>query len=1142
MSERTEIVLLDHASGNGHDWANTSIETFLDEQFPAAPTSSNGENSSVSSAVSTLVLCHDLLSALCHAGRSHQQRFLDAIRRCPNVVKVLLKMDDIPTEEAGDTTSDDMIPIYIELGQALGAMVELETLGVVLVDLTMINLIAHLLIGVKQISRLEWTCRMTHNNDAANEATSTHFLLDCLKIHENLFSVKVDAASEQGMAVACEMFAQAPNLVECEFGSSTWTNLSLSRPNHVEALVRVMASPFVIDVRLRMISMTTETAADAFCTSLATITLGSLTLTKLAVPVTRQRLYGQALSKASLLRIAYEDCVVDSELLVGMADAFHCNQTLEIIDFGQCRMHNNESHGLVSLLRQVARSSNLKTLCPPTCTWTRPLDAAWGNCLQHGSLRKARIVGRNDGIAGEPFTDVANAISQSKTLDSLHFDVSNVHDKDYGVVADAVGACTSLKCLTVCFHQWTADSLISVLHKIRNNKNLKSLTFEVDYFLQPRVNSYAAVAAIVEVAKKCFHLTTLRLVSHDELCDPLEWELNRSLSLITRLNEAGRKYLLEKQVYRGAGLRVLEAVNDDLSCIFLHMTENPQLCEIGGTCHNKVAASDEPERSQRQTRKALCGAFSLLGLLLNYRFVVSHHQRFEPMRHAPKFSRPSNIHHSIISRQVVVIVSLPSTESTMEALSPNSYAVMVTKLHAERVSRFLLGKDSHFALEDQQQSSDDKGFASSGSKRTRNADDDEADQESYFYSNDDNIKLLDDPALTGVSRARRGYFLLLVKNAQNSIASMSPMGRQNISFIGRLTHSMQRLNETAIAATNPAKEGGIATTDSTMTSIWNVIVEGGFDLTKHCLRIECHPRNQLDYICDHLDHAVSQRKKESNDTLSNDNDQLIQFTASRSKCTHRLTIILLPTRVYWGLENTQDHSDIMNAPLNDRANAEITTTPCNPENEEDFTDNLDAATPLSRAYYKLQEVWTDYGLRENSEKLQLHSGGGSGLDIGASPGGWTQVMVNSMNLSNVVALDPARLAKRVIGLPQVTHVPSRLDDESVDLSKHGPFRIVVCDASVLWHTLLDVLLQSFARINATWTAPVTFVVTMKLPFKTLQSIQRQIRQMKERVPTFAEGLAKILFPKRSVRCRHRLLHLMANSDSERTLIVFFMER
>jgi hypothetical protein len=51
------------------------------------------------------------------------------------------------------------------------------------------------------------------------------------------------------------------------------------------------------------------------------------------------------------------------------------------------------------------------------------------------------------------------------------------------------------------------------------------------------------------------------------------------LRSILRLNGAGRGYLVDCQgsvVSKGVG--VLSAVSDDLNCVFLHLLENPSLC------------------------------------------------------------------------------------------------------------------------------------------------------------------------------------------------------------------------------------------------------------------------------------------------------------------------------------------------------------------------------------------------------------------------------------------------------------------------------------------------------------------------------------------------------------------------------------
>jgi hypothetical protein len=48
-----------------------------------------------------------------------------------------------------------------------------------------------------------------------------------------------------------------------------------------------------------------------------------------------------------------------------------------------------------------------------------------------------------------------------------------------------------------------------------------------------------------------------------------------------RLNEAGRQYLVKYGSSISKGVDVLSAVSDDINCLFLHLLENPRLCDRG---------------------------------------------------------------------------------------------------------------------------------------------------------------------------------------------------------------------------------------------------------------------------------------------------------------------------------------------------------------------------------------------------------------------------------------------------------------------------------------------------------------------------------------------------------------------------------
>jgi hypothetical protein len=66
---------------------------------------------------------------------------------------------------------------------------------------------------------------------------------------------------------------------------------------------------------------------------------------------------------------------------------------------------------------------------------------------------------------------------------------------------------------------------------------------------------------------------------------------DRTVKAILRLNGAGRRYLIEDGSSISKGVDVLSNVNDDIECVFLHLLENPSLCDR--------KAAETTTRSQR---------------------------------------------------------------------------------------------------------------------------------------------------------------------------------------------------------------------------------------------------------------------------------------------------------------------------------------------------------------------------------------------------------------------------------------------------------------------------------------------------------------------------------------------------------------
>lgn len=409
-------------------------------------------------------------------------------------------------------------------------------------------------------------------------------------------------------------------------------------------------------------------------------------------------------------------------------------------------------------------------------------------------------------------------------------------------------------------------------------------------------------------------------------------------------------------------------------------------------------------------------------------------------------------------------------------LPEQTFAIMVHKLYAERVQDFLL-------------------LNGGWNEERRQL----------------HVKILDTPEISGVSRARRGFLLLLLEKAKRPVDSLPHMARQNISWIGRITHH-----------------------SDDQALIWTTLLEGGFQIQRDSLRVDVYPRAKTDAICLCLQSSSAESLGRA--MPLDPYEGCIPMTMSASKCSHRLTVVCIgESSFYWGIMNRQSNEDarILNMNLNHNAADEIVVEAADSKTGKEINSSVEATVPLSRAYYKLNQVWDDYLSTETS--LQLDRG--SAIDLGACPGGWTQVLVHKMGLPTVVAVDPGRPADRILFLPQVTHIPSRI--KSASITPYGPFSIVVCDASDIWIEMMNQLVEEVAG-KGDWLIPAVVVVTLKLPHQTVGSIQRHLHWLTERLPPQLYGMSKKMYPMASqVGVRFQIVHLMANSASERTLISIF---
>jgi hypothetical protein len=108
------------------------------------------------------------------------------------------------------------------------------------------------------------------------------------------------------------------------------------------------------------------------------------------------------------------------------------------------------------------------------------------------------------------------------------------------------------------------------------------------------------------------------------------------------------------------------------------------------------------------------------------------------------------------------------------------------------------------------------------------------------------------------------------------------------------------------------------------------------------------------------------------------------------------------------------------------------------------------------------------------------------------------------------------------------------------------YSYLVCDASVQWNLLLPMILHQLQQPNnmniIQWTVPSAAIVTLKLPYKRIHSIRSHVLDIQKQVPLFLQRLLTIMYGNQkstTISSRYRIIHCMANSESERTLLAIF---
>jgi hypothetical protein len=111
---------------------------------------------------------------------------------------------------------------------------------------------------------------------------------------------------------------------------------------------------------------------------------------------------------------------------------------------------------------------------------------------------------------------------------------------------------------------------MAIVTALQHNTTLKILDIHFRHFNENHRLTRDEGKQMAALLKKNYSLETL-----------VDLELNYEagdVSAIWRLNAAGRRYLIEDGSCISKGVEVLSRVNHDINCVFLHLLENPSLC------------------------------------------------------------------------------------------------------------------------------------------------------------------------------------------------------------------------------------------------------------------------------------------------------------------------------------------------------------------------------------------------------------------------------------------------------------------------------------------------------------------------------------------------------------------------------------
>jgi hypothetical protein len=281
-------------------------------------------------------------------------------------------------------------------------------------------------------------------------------------------------------------------------------------------------------------------------------------------------------TNASVVEVQFRgDC--DEPLCDTLAAVLLCNSTLQKLTLWLPE-EGAAGRWLCPIFLSLAMNTTLKSLCISThVKLGDKLCAAISNGLAKNStleeLSLHSILARSGDDGAVSARNALPFLRTNFTLKYLTVSFAQNQHESY-VSAFRLEAVkmlenTFLKRLTIncrgsCI---TFEEFLALISALRLNTTLKTLgNHSFDYTTVDQVNQ------LVSILKKNYGLECL---APDIPCAADDGRVKA----ILRLNAAGRRYLIKDGSSVSKGVDVLSAVSDEIDCVFLHLLENPSLCD-----------------------------------------------------------------------------------------------------------------------------------------------------------------------------------------------------------------------------------------------------------------------------------------------------------------------------------------------------------------------------------------------------------------------------------------------------------------------------------------------------------------------------------------------------------------------------------